>query len=107
MSSSIFLSATAVSPDKADEAIAVYRAALHEITRESVPLQWATIQNNLGAALQTLGARERGTARLEEAIAAYRDALTTFTRASEPRQWAAIQHNLGVALQTLGARESG
>ena len=30
---------------------------------------------NLGLALQTLGARESGTARLEEAVAAYRAAL--------------------------------
>jgi hypothetical protein len=34
-----------------------------------VPLQWAATQNNLGLALQTLGQRERGTARLEEAVA--------------------------------------
>ena len=32
-------------------------------------------QNNLGTALQTLGERESGTARLEEAVAAYRAAL--------------------------------
>ena len=44
-------------------------------TRERVPLDWATTQNNLGTALQTLGERESGTARLEEAVAAYRAAL--------------------------------
>jgi hypothetical protein len=32
---------------------------------------WATTQNNLGGALQTLGEREAGTVRLEEAVAAY------------------------------------
>ena len=44
-------------------------------TRERVPLDWATTQNNLGNALATLGERESGTARLEEAVAAYREAL--------------------------------
>ena len=58
-----------------EEAVAAYRAALEERTRERVPLDWATTQNNLGNALWTLGERESGTARLEEAVAAYRAAL--------------------------------
>ena len=40
------------------------REALKEWTRERVPLQWATTQNNLGIALRILGERESGTARL-------------------------------------------
>ena len=58
-----------------EEAVAAYRAALEERTRERVPLDWAMTQNNLGNALRTLGERESGTARLEEAVAAYRAAL--------------------------------
>ena len=87
--------------------VAVYRAALEENTRERVPLQWAATQNNLGAALKTLGERERGTARLEEAVAAYRAALEERTRARVPLQWAATQVNLGNALEMLGEREIG
>ena len=34
-----------------EEAVAAYRAALEEWTRERVPLDWAETQNNLGAAL--------------------------------------------------------
>ncbi len=41
-------------------------------------------QNNLGTALQALGARESGTARLEEAVAAYRAALLERTRDKVP-----------------------
>jgi hypothetical protein len=41
-------------------------------TRERVPLQWATTQMNLGNALQTLGERKSGMARLEEAVEACR-----------------------------------
>ena len=57
-------------------------------TRERVPLDWATTQNNLGIALWSLGERESGTARLEEAVAAYRAALEERTRERVPLDWA-------------------
>ena len=47
------------------DAVAAYREALKERTRERVPLDWATTQNSLGNALARLGERESGTARLE------------------------------------------
>jgi tetratricopeptide (TPR) repeat protein len=89
------------------EAVAAYRAALEERTRERVPLDWAMTQMNLGNALATLGARESGTKRLEEAVAALRAALEEQTRERVPLNWAMTQNNLGIALSTLGARESG
>ncbi len=58
-----------------EEAVAAYRAALKEYTRERVPLDWATTQNNLGTALSRLGQRESGTARLEEALATWEACL--------------------------------
>ena len=90
-----------------EEAVAAYREALKECTRERVPLDWAMTQNNLGTALGTLGERESGTARLEEAVAAYREALKEYTRERVPLDWAMTQNNLGNALGTLGERESG
>ncbi|MGF1640612.1 MAG: tetratricopeptide repeat protein, partial [Rhodospirillales bacterium] len=86
------------------EAVAAYRAALEEFTREQVPLDWAATQNNLGLALAALGERESGTARLEEAMAAYRAALGERTRERVPLQWATTQNNLGTALATWGQR---
>ena len=80
-----------------EEAVAAYRAALEERTRERVPLDWATTQNNLGAALATLGERESGTARLEEAVAAYRAALQERTRERAPLDWATTQNIAGGA----------
>ena len=71
-----------------EEAVAAYRGALAEWTRDRAPLDWATTQNNLGTALATLGARESGTARLEEAVAAYRAALAERTRDRAPLDWA-------------------
>ena len=90
-----------------DEAVAAYRAALQERTRERVPLQWAATQNNLGLALWSLGERESGTARLDEAVEAFRAALQERTRERVPLDWAMTQNNLGSALQRLGERESG
>jgi tetratricopeptide (TPR) repeat protein len=75
--------------------------------RKRVPLQWATTQDNLGTALQSLGERDRGTRRLEEAVAAYGEALKERTRERVPLDWAATQNNLGSALFRLGERESG
>ncbi len=89
-----------------EEAVAAYRAALTERTRERVPLDWAGTQNNLGNALASLGERESGTARLEEAVAAYRAALTERTRERVPLDWARTQNNLGTrAVEARRARE--
>jgi tetratricopeptide (TPR) repeat protein len=66
-----------------------------------------TARNNLGNALQTLGERESGTARLEDAVTAYRNALKERTRERAPLDWAVTQNNLGSALAALGERESG
>ena len=85
---------------KLEEAVAAYREALKEWTRERVPLDWAKTQQNLGVALETLGERESGTGKLEEAVAAYREALTERTRERVPLDWAMAQINLGNALQT-------
>jgi tetratricopeptide (TPR) repeat protein len=61
-----------------EEAVAAYRAALEERTRDRVPLDWAMTQHNLGNALSTLGEREAGTALMEDAVTAYDAALEVF-----------------------------
>ena len=90
-----------------NRAIAAYRKALEEYTREKVPLDWAGTQNSLGTALRRLGERESGTESLEAAVAAFREALKEGTREKVPLQWATTQNNLGSALRRLGERESG
>ena len=89
------------------EAVAVFHAALQELTRERSPLDWAMTQNNLGSSLATLGARESGTTRLEEAVAALRAALEEWTWERVPLDSSGTQNNLGNALLRLGERESG
>jgi exonuclease VII small subunit len=91
---------------KLEEAVARFREALKERTRERVPLQWAMTQNNLGNTLQVLGGRESGTAKLNEAVVAFREALKERTRERVPLDWATTQE-LGNALSRLGERDSG
>ena len=96
-------------PDRFKQAIAAYKAALKEYTRERAPLDWARTQNDLGNALLTLGERESGPERLEhleQAVAAYKAALQVYTRERVPLDWATTQNNLGAVLATLGENES-
>ena len=58
-------------------------------------------QNNLGAALTTLGERESGAERLEQAVTTYTEALKERTRERVPLDWAATQNNLDNAIQIL------
>jgi hypothetical protein len=46
-----------VETERFEQAVAVYREALKEYTRERVPLEWASTQNNLGSALLEPAAR--------------------------------------------------
>jgi hypothetical protein len=90
-----------------EEVISHEESRLATMARDLEPLQWATIQNNLGAALHTLGERESGTARLDEAVAAYHAALWERARDRVPLQWAETQMNLCNALSALGEWEIG
>ena len=90
-----------------EEAVAAYRDALKEQTRERVPLDWARTHMNLGNALTTLGERENDPAKLKQAIAAHREALKENTRERVRLEWAKSQVSLGNALRALGERESG
>ncbi len=92
----------------ARSAIRLYRKVVLPLApRADRPNDWAMTQNNLGAALSSLGERESGTAKLEEAVAAYREVLKECTRRRVPSQWAMTQNNLGNALSSLGEREGG
>ncbi|SLN26079.1 Exodeoxyribonuclease 7 small subunit [Roseovarius albus] len=63
--------------------------------------------NDLGLALQTLGALEGGTTRLQQAISTYKHSLKVYTRERAPIGWAIAQMNLGNAQLALAERENG
>jgi len=93
-------------PQRLNEAVGAYRAALEEYTQDRMPLDWAMTQNNLGNALRVLGERESDPQRLNEAVGTYRAALEEYTQDRVPLDWATTQNNLGSALSALGQRES-
>ncbi len=68
-------------------AITAYNCALEVRTREAFPVQWATTQNNLGAAYSDR-IKEDKAENLELAITAYNCALEVYTREAFPVEWA-------------------
>jgi tetratricopeptide (TPR) repeat protein len=66
-----------------EEAVAAYRAALQEITRERVPLQWAATQHELGNTLAALAERQKSAKFMEEAVTSMRDAVKVYQQAGE------------------------
>jgi tetratricopeptide (TPR) repeat protein len=89
-----------------EAAVAAYRAALEERTRDQVPLDWAMTQMNLGIALETLGQRESGTAHLEEAVAAW-NACLAVTNSVWPSDWVRIVETRRDETQAEIGRRSG
>jgi tetratricopeptide (TPR) repeat protein len=83
--------------------IAAYELALQVYNREDFPQNWASTQNNLGAAYSDRIRGER-VENLEKAITAYELALQVRTREDFPQEWASTQNNLGAA---YGARIRG
>ena len=91
-----------------EEAVAAYREALKEITRERVAAAMGHGPRTISA-LRCGGSASARAARRgsDEAVAAYREALKEWTRERVPLHWAMTQNNLGNALSRLGERESG
>ena len=89
---------------KLEEAVAAYREALKELTRERMPLQWATTEHNLGLALRDIGERGDGIVRLEEAAGAFRDAIKERTLEVAPRDWVLSNLRLGNCLTLIAHR---
>jgi hypothetical protein len=88
-----------------EEAVAAHRAALEERTVERTAIGCRSTgqrqRTTSALALENLGERESGTARLEEAVAAYRGALEEWTRDRVSLQWAYSVHGLANALAEL------
>jgi len=97
-----------------NESVAAFRTALEVRTRELLPLEWATTQQNLGAVLSTLAAvasraseDEKKVKYLKDAVVAFRAALEVRTQKQLPQQWAGTQNDLGIVLLSRGESVSG
>jgi tetratricopeptide (TPR) repeat protein len=85
-------------------AVATYRAALEERTRERVPLDWAMTQNNLGNALQALGERRSDLAVLDAARAALAAAWEMYRAAGQEAYDAYFEQQLAAIDRVIAAR---
>jgi hypothetical protein len=97
-------------PRAATAAIAHWEALVAKADARGETERAARLQNNLGVALATQGARsggEAGLTLLARAVSAYEAALRVRTETDMPADWAATQNNLGNALATQGARSGG
>src|SRR5438552_2633368 len=80
--------------------IQIYKAGLEVITESEIPIQWATIQNNLGVAYTELPHGDR-TDNLQRAIACFQAALRVRTENDFPVDWMMTQISLGNAYREL------
>jgi tetratricopeptide (TPR) repeat protein len=79
-----------------ERAIRAYEQALTVYTREALPVQWATTQNNLGNAYSERIAGDRSE-NVERAIRAYEQALDWFAAGTFPYHLITTGRNLGNA----------
>ena len=78
-----------------------YKECLGAITEDDSPMEWATIQKNLGAVLQAIAERTGNGNTLGEAADCYRSALRVLTMQDNAYDWAAVNNRLGESLFRL------
>ncbi|OUC13467.1 MAG: hypothetical protein B0A82_16845 [Alkalinema sp. CACIAM 70d] len=83
------------------QAIQTYEAAIALINSAEVPLHYAMVQNNLGAAYGDLAQHLDPAENLQRSISAYMKAIQHRTAEQDPQRYAAIQNNLGTTYWSL------
>jgi tetratricopeptide (TPR) repeat protein len=84
-----------------DRAIVSYGNALEIFTLESSPMEYATVQNNLGNAYLELSAITDRSANVEKAVNAYRESLKVFTVDLFPGEHKGVLSNIAKAYKSL------
>ena len=75
-----------------------YRGCLEAFSEDETPVEWASIQKNLGAVLQAVAERTNDEEVLGDAADALRAALKVLSINEHPFEWAAVQNRLGEVL---------
>ena len=81
-----------------EEAVAAFREALKENTRDRVPLDWAYANHDLANALAALAERQKNSALMEEALACMHNAAEAYQQAGES-YWLPIAQSRVTAMQ--------
>lgn len=95
------LSQTELAAANYETAVMTLQSALALTGKESLPVEWAKVQNRLGSVLDAWASVSTGgkiAERREKAVAAHRAALGVYTRESFPQEWAGTQSDLAIAL---------
>jgi len=83
------------------EAIDAYEEALRVYTLEEYPVDYAMIQNNLGAAYRSLAEVKERAANLTKAINAYEEALKIYTAERYPLYHKRVAASLDLTREML------
>ncbi len=87
--------------EKLIQGIQTFQESLKVYTPEDFPMYYAKIQNNLGAAYNTLAGIQDTAENCKKAIQAFQESLKVYTPEDFPMQHAITQSNLGIAYGTL------
>lgn len=94
-----------ITPGQAlEKAADAYRAATQVLSKDVLPLIWASVQNRLGLTLYKLDAKTQDAEILKHTLSAYQAALQVFSPQQSPLRWAEVMHNLAQAAQVLGGQ---
>jgi len=90
------------------KAVENYERALKLLSEDEYPIQYATTQNNLGAAYWNLPAADNKVRaeNIIKAIECYKEALQISRKEEHPLQYAITQNNLGAAYTDLPAADN-
>jgi hypothetical protein len=89
-----------------EEAVAAYRAALQERTRERIPLQWAASNGNQGIAMMLIADRTSNAALAETAVQEIEATYET-TSSSGQMVWAAYYQEQLAKAEAISDRLKG
>ena len=90
-------------PARLEQAVAAYRAALEELTRERVPLAWAAAFGNQGLALMHLAERTKDAAMAQTAFLQIESAIETLRAGGQAAAAASLEKGLSDAQRIRGA----
>ena len=88
----------------AEQAVECFMKALEVRRREAVPGLWAASQNNLGAALFSLGKATGDNSLLQRAASSFRGAMEVYREAGSTNNVHVLQKNIGRVERLLETR---
>jgi len=83
-------------------AVAEWRSAAENLSRATMPQEWAAAQIRLGNALYRLDLVTGDIELLREALQTLQGALQVYSRTETPQKWAGIMHDIALVLQVYG-----